>query len=171
MKLLSIQDAVLSINHSAVCATNTNPSDGGGRDSFVSGDDLRSFFPSHLSNNADINPRQWNFIYIYGRARANGGASCNVTRGRHGASATGAARRGEANARDGQRRSLKIESICALGLEIQIRREISMAMPVLSPSSIYIIDRSIERRSPPCHRCAPSRTGWSVGQAPFDREK
>lgn len=42
--------------------------------------------------------------------------------GRRGASATG-----EENAHDGQRRSLKIESICASGLEIQIRREISMA--------------------------------------------
>lgn len=32
--------------------------------------------------------------------------------------------------RDGQRRSLKIESICAPGLEIQIRREISTDAPV-----------------------------------------
>ena len=56
-------------------------------------------------------------------------------------------RRGAANSRYEQRRSLKIESICALGLEIQIRREISMAARILS-LALCIIDRSIERRSP-----------------------
>lgn len=83
--------------------------------------------------------------------------------GRRGASATG-----EANAHDGQRRSLKIESICALGLEIQIQREISMAAPCARTlPELYIIDRSIECRSLRVADCHP-HVARSV---PFDREK
>lgn len=104
---------------------------GGGECAFcASGADLRSFFPPHLSNNANINPclTMEFHLHLWTAARASEWrrASCNVTR----STRRVRNRRGEANARDGQRRSLKIESICALGLEIQIRREISMASPV-----------------------------------------
>lgn len=113
-------------SRSAIRAINTNPREevGGEREvSFVSGDDHPcSFFPPHLSNNANANPRlTMEFhLHLWTTARANEWRARVVM-------LLGAARRGEANARDGQRRSLKIESICALGLEIQIRREISIA--------------------------------------------
>lgn len=95
------------------------------------------FFPP-VKRQATRERRQWDFIYIYGRYTR---FACNAL------AAERAARRGEGNARDGQRRSLKIESICAFGLEIQIRREISVAAPCpsgrLSSHNRYIHRASI----------------------------
>jgi len=96
-------------------------SGGRGGGFFVSGDDLRPFFPPHLSNNANVKPRPTMEFHLHLWTTVCGERMAARVVMLHGVSATG-----KANARDGQRRSLKIESICALGLEIQIRREISM---------------------------------------------
>jgi len=75
------RDKNVTANCSAIYATNVNPREGG---PFVSGDDLSvlSFRRTCQTTRTSTLARQWNFIYIYGRrdARANDGASCNVTR-------------------------------------------------------------------------------------------
>lgn len=103
--------------------------------------------------------RQWDFIYIYGQGgRAGGRASERANAWFGVVTLLGSTRSPQptgSNARNGQRRSLKIESICALGLEIQIRREITGGW--LCPGSRVIIDISIECRSPR-RRCGSSPT-------------
>lgn len=111
---------------------------------------------------------QWNFIYIYGwwHSRANGVASCNVTR---------------STRRVRNRRGKCARTTALVKNWIYLRvgawnsnstRNIHGCPVCANSSELYIIDRSIERRSPrvadtpDCH--PPASSGPS---APFDREK
>lgn len=113
---------------------------------------------------------QWNFIYIYGRrhSRANGDASCNVTR----STRRVRNRRGKC----ARRTTALVKNWIYLRVgawNSNSTRNIHGCPVCANSSELYIIDRSIERRSPrvaDTPDCHPRRRSVRRS-APFDREK